>query len=427
MIINGLTILLECITFLLCLHIGFKNKIRFSIGNILFCGVYVSVFMACTYNILDKSVIGFLVGFFLLWCISYFSANVRHSIICLIIAFLICGILQLLSMLGGYCVYLISNNIDVMKIIVEVIALVISIVIYLKIPLKKTTIANNKILFLLILPFLLLVYTKIYLEKTRTVDYIFYILVFLIIFICFNQIIKEQKYEYEIEKKNLELKLYNDYNEKYKELIKEMRIRQHDYKNQLSVISSMHITAKSLDELIEMQQKYMGILINEKSYDSVLMSCANSVLAGYIYSKCSFLDSENIQLIIDVNVCKEETTIPTYKITEVLGVMINNSYEYIIERNIERKIGLKIIQLEKEMIIEVSNPSEYISHNSINKMFEYGYSSKGVERGIGLYSVKNIVQEHNGLICVSNEIKDDTNWFVINISIPLSIKKNKAS
>jgi len=50
-------------------------------------------------------------------------------------------------------------------------------------------------------------------------------------------------------------------------------------------------------------------------------------------------------------------------------------------------------------------------------MFNMGYSTKGTGRGIGLYSLKKIVNKYKGELLVENITREDENWFKISMII----------
>ena len=203
------------------------------------------------------------------------------------------------------------------------------------------------------------------------------------------------------------------YGNAYDDLLKEVRRRQHDYKNQLIAIKSMCSTAKSIEELREMQDDYLGILQTESQFDSIITKCNNPILAGYIYNMCLKYKEQGIIINVDVMVENREIDIRTKDIIEILGVLLDNAYEEYLSRKIHGySIYLKLRDKDDKKYIEVENVSEYMSYEILTRMFEKGYSTKGNGRGIGLYSVKNIVKKYEGDIKVNNIERENKNWIV---------------
>ena len=55
------------------------------------------------------------------------------------------------------------------------------------------------------------------------------------------------------------------------------------------------------------------------------------------------------------------------------------------------------------MIITVDDTGSGISSENMERIFENGFSTKGEERGTGLYQVKTMVENHGGKIIVESQ------------------------
>ena len=105
-----------------------------------------------------------------------------------------------------------------------------------------------------------------------------------------------------------------------------------------------------------------------------------------------------------------------HQIIEILGILINNAIEYLKDSNIYNKeINVQVFGESSQLRIVVSNVAEYITYNELEKMFQMGYSTKGDDRGIGLYSLKHIVQKNKGKLIVDNISKSNKNWLEIEV------------
>ena len=68
----------------------------------------------------------------------------------------------------------------------------------------------------------------------------------------------------------------------YEELIKTIRLRQHEYKNHLAAILATHYTYKSYDKLVKAQAKYCDRLVQENKFTSLLI-LGDVVLVGFLH------------------------------------------------------------------------------------------------------------------------------------------------
>ncbi len=77
---------------------------------------------------------------------------------------------------------------------------------------------------------------------------------------------------------------------------------------------------------------------------------------------------------------------------EIVGNLIDNAFE---TGGIENNIVILKLKKEKDMnVIEIRNKHPYLNVESINKIFNKGYSTKSSnKRGYGLYNTKEIVKK----------------------------------
>ena len=224
----------------------------------------------------------------------------------------------------------------------------------------------------------------------------------------------------EIEKKNYELELQTIYGSAYEDLISDVRRRQHDFKNQLGAIYSMHLVASSMDELIGMQKEYGNTIQCESKFDSILINCNNPILAGYLYHRCLLCERDDILVDCNIHIEQAKSCFQLHEVIEVFGILFDNACENVMVSYESCKlISVDFIEDEQSMIIGVSNPSRYITYSEIEKIFTKGYSTKGENRGLGLARVFELAKKYNAELRVSNFQREDENW----INFTIKIKK----
>lgn len=130
-------------------------------------------------------------------------------------------------------------------------------------------------------------------------------------------IVKWQQERTEKIAREKEIELRNTYDDVYKQLLETIRKKQHDFNNHMNAVFSLHIVAKSYDELVSMQKEYCGELLRDNRY-SRLLSGGSPIIIGFLYSK--FLEAERKGCSIDyeVKIGDMKCRIPQYKIVETL-------------------------------------------------------------------------------------------------------------
>ncbi|PGT81769.1 MULTISPECIES: ATP-binding protein [Bacillaceae] len=89
------------------------------------------------------------------------------------------------------------------------------------------------------------------------------------------------------------------------------------------------------------------------------------------------------------------------EIITIIGNLIDNAFESVIFQD-KRNVSFSITNLGNEIIIEVTDSGKGLSKEQFDTLFAVGFSSKGENRGYGLYNVKRIVDALNGNIDVIN-------------------------
>ena len=168
-----------------------------------------------------------------------------------------------------------------------------------------------------------------------------------------------------------------------------------------------------LKEVVQLQQYFVGSLGTEDYND--ITNIADEVLEIY--------DSSLIKRNIKVQKSytdKPQILCDKAQIIQLISNFIKNSYEAIEEKDMKEGL-IKISSYIKDnnFFIELYDNGIGIKENNLNKLFEFGYSTKkenGSGSGFGLHSCKNIVEKYGGTINVESTYELYTKFI---ISIPL--------
>lgn len=411
----------ESLSMLMWLHIGFRRYIEQSRGKILFCVLY--VFYYYLTSIYGRNVIVDVIPaiLILVWTKFQFRETKINTLIKFFISAIGMGISQLLS------IWLISIfykmiNISEIGLLIEgsIISLLLSTILYVITKKNKKESIKYDVYIVLLLTYIivLLVYLKNYYQEHFGLYGGLYLIFITTLFGFIMVAFKGLNAHYELEQKRIELEMKEAYDEVYSSLLLEMRRKQHDYKNQISALYSIQLANDSKEELIKLQREYGDKLLKSGKYDNLILGCSNPVLSGYVYTKCN--EAERLGISIEPNIMCTKTNynIGIHEIIEILGILINNALEYLADEDLEYKsIKIDIFEKKDKLHIDVSNVAEYVSYEKIEKMFTSGYSTKGEGRGLGLDSLKNIVQNNKGELMVENIQDKNNNWLQIKVII----------
>lgn len=419
-IISIAILLSEVLMVLQCLQIAFKKEIQFdkyTIGIIL-----IDVIMYLLINMGILPAICSLILYLLLFVFYYieFKQTISKTIVRFIIGFVLIGSIQSLVAFITNFFRNANNSRDVLLISSFAAFLIAYLVrkclVLVKLKESRKYSINVNALMLLLGASVVVLLIDYYFIQKRVNIYVVVVLFFLVLILFY--LYRLELARNEIEKKNYELELQRVYGGAYSDLIANVRRRQHDFKNQLGAIYSMHLVAKSLDELICMQKEYGDSVCYDSKFDSILTTCNNSILAGYLYHRCVECEQNNILVHYNIHIDQAECCFCLHEVIEVFGILIDNACESFDANPIEYKqIKVECLENKEDIIICVSNPSNYIAYSEIEKMFAVGFSTKGENRGIGLSRVLELTQKYNAVLRVSNTTYENENWIEFLVKI----------
>ena len=262
---------------------------------------------------------------------------------------------------------------------------------------------DKSIIPLIILIFSLVAMLVIAFKNISFLTYTNYIssIVLLIIFSIFiiMVIYNEQKVEKEISKTEALLDFMADYERK----IEEDRINRHEMLNNLLILKSYSNKNskkfnETLDELINTYSK--------KGIDIKNIYKLPSGLKGIIYYKVSEVKSKNLN--ININISKQLSSSlsnldsNTYTLVcKIVGITFDNAIEAS-ENSNEKIVNFDVYEENNNIVIELSN--SYKNKIDLGKINNKNYSTKGKNRGLGLYIVKTLINNNNNIRLEQNNV-----------------------
>lgn len=196
-------------------------------------------------------------------------------------------------------------------------------------------------------------------------------------------------------KKKKSLEIQNNYNPIIDELVANLRAKEHEYKNHLNMLYAL-VQVSNPDDIKKKVMEYVGQVNSEDSLNK-LLRVDNSIIKAVIYSKIIEAEKRGYDFKYEITSELENVNLTETEITVILSNLINNAFEAV-EKCDDRYVELIIEEDDGEQIIEMKNSVVGLKESDLEKIFKRGVSSKGMNRGYGLYNIKNIVEKHQGII-----------------------------
>jgi len=185
------------------------------------------------------------------------------------------------------------------------------------------------------------------------------------------------------------------YSRHIEELYKEVRSFRHDYTN---LLTSLRLGIEE-EDMEQIKEVYDSVLkdssekLQDNKYDlGRLVNICDKALKSLLAGK--FLKARDKKIIFNVEV-PEEIQVEGMSLLDfltIVSILCDNAIEASVEAS-QSHVSIAFLKngAQETFIIENSIKEEGID---ISEIFSFGVSSKGEERGVGLYTVMKLVESH---------------------------------
>lgn len=195
-------------------------------------------------------------------------------------------------------------------------------------------------------------------------------------------------------KKEEELAYQEMYNKALHSIITQLSEFKHNYDNTIASICG-YVEFGEQESLLnfmnEIKNKHTTVKI---SNIVMLKRIKEPGIIGLILDKLERMRKSSILCSVTI---EEEIDIKGIKISDLsdcLGILIDNAIEAVSEMN-DGLITIRARKVENALVFSIENT--VVLPVSIDRMFEKGWSTKGAGRGLGLWSVMNIVNSYKNV------------------------------
>lgn len=417
MIINNVCLLLEALSIVFCLHYLYGEKFKLDIVTVSYLSIHMIVMVAINYFGLPKTYTMIMYLIFIVYCGVRFGFKWKEILANMVLCFTLVGGLQIVISFMSSFILNTTVFADMKLLLMNCITAIAVIIILPKCNIKRLTYYikdKGEILLMTVCTCVVMVlFTFINYKSFKLVEAESLILLFISIIFIFILSGQLNKYKVKAKEVETELRMQKLYADSFKGMIEDIRLRQHEFNNHISMLHSMHLKYHTFDELAAALDSYGNSVIKENRFHK-LLSCGNSVIIGFLYGRFVEFDKRGIDISYQVSVQELEIGVPCYKIVEILGNLMNNAVEALLVDEERKKLHVSVIEND-HFFIEVRNESSYIPYKEIGTFFVKDYSKKGEKRGLGLYNVKQICDEYGLKIACDNVDIDGENWLSFEI------------
>ncbi len=169
-----------------------------------------------------------------------------------------------------------------------------------------------------------------------------------------------------------------------------LRAQRHDFMNHIQVVYSLTEFGDNASAL-----DYMDKVYGDLQRVGRALKTASPAINALIAAKMADCEEKGIQFAADITSRWDGLPLPSWEMCRVLGNLIDNAVEALGPSG-SRRLIVSLSENVREYVFSVENDGRKIPEEMRERIFEMGFSTKGVGRGMGLHTVRHIMREAGG-------------------------------
>lgn len=251
--------------------------------------------------------------------------------------------------------------------------------------------------------------------QISTINLIILFVYFLIMIGIISIILRTMSKENQLNQKMVEQQQFTQYMQALEQVNREMQSFRHDYAN---ILLSLRGYIEN-EDLVGLRKYFNEQIVKEEQrtiFKNQMFSQLDHLklieLKGLIATKLLIADELQIKMNIEVPDIIQDIAIDRIDLSRMIGILLDNAIEASTSLD-DPGINLAFIALTNQVIIVIEN--KIVDRNlNIKQMFEEQFSTKGENRGFGLFTVRKILSNYANATLNS---RIESQWFIHEIII----------
>lgn len=195
-------------------------------------------------------------------------------------------------------------------------------------------------------------------------------------------------------------------------MVESMRANNHDFINKLHVILGliqMGDTAKASEYITNITS------IQQKVVHNIVKNIEDPSVAALLIGKYARASELNIRFTLEngSRLIRNDIILPSADLVTIIGNLLDNAMDSMNEKDSPPKeLTIGIFTSPHAMIINVDDTGMGISDKNIDRIYKNGFSTKGENRGTGLYIVHSLAEKYSGTVSAESEIGVGTSFTI---------------
>ena len=195
-------------------------------------------------------------------------------------------------------------------------------------------------------------------------------------------------------------------------LVDSMRANNHDFMNKLHVILGLIQMGKT-----EKASEYITSItsIQQTLIHQIVKKIEDPSVAALLIGKYARAAELNIQFSLETGseLLRKDINLPSSDLVTLIGNLIENSLDALNEKEEQPKeLTVGIFTKPGTLFIQVDDTGMGIPEEARPKILEKGFSTKGENRGTGMYLISQMVEKYKGTVEIESEENEGTSIMI---------------
>lgn len=238
-----------------------------------------------------------------------------------------------------------------------------------------------------------------YPQRAILVNFILFFIFLVVTLIIFGFAIFLLRKEANLEMELKDFENLQEYTNKVETLYQDLRSFKHDYTNILLSLRT-YIEDKDFENLSAYFQEKIMPYDQEIQADAKILSHLSQLqvlpLKSLIYSKLLVAMNNNLNIQLEIPVSVNQINMSDLDLVKVVGIFLDNAIEAAKETE-DKILTISIVSSHESTVLSINNSylGDIVNRKAI---YELGYSTKGENRGVGLFNAKNVLSTYPNVI-----------------------------
>ncbi|MEG3244790.1 sensor histidine kinase [Streptococcus suis] len=192
----------------------------------------------------------------------------------------------------------------------------------------------------------------------------------------------------------LQLKSLEDYSKQVEDLYREVKGFRHDYANLLTTLR-LAIEDNDIEQIKDIYQSVLKDShkrLRASKYDiGRLVNIDNSALKSLLASKFLQANDNNVSVSLEVPDVIKPQGMELVDFITIVSILCDNAIDAAIDA--APKVTIAFLTVDEKQMFIIENTTK-VENIDLSNVYSFGHSSKGDNRGVGLYNVMKILERY---------------------------------